>query len=248
MTDMKRLFNAVREVKGSALTQADVDTINRALLPPAEPIPGGLVTGLGGVVAAASLPAGYITPAELIRGFIQTHEGGLSLDPKDHGNYYPDGVLIGSKYGVTGAALAAYRKRNGIDTPVNKQTMAELTLEEAVDVGVQGYYAGPGFGALPWNRVTMSVVDMGWGAGPKQAIKLLQRMVGAEDDGAIGEETARKYQAFLLQHGEETAARVYGERRDRFYESLNQPRFLKGWKNRTASFLPGTKWWREAKR
>lgn len=256
------LFDAIRPFANGYRKSETIGLVNQLAdhlgLPPeikAEPIPGGLATavGAGASIAASAaggapgLPGGYITPAELIRGFIGAHEGGLSLDPKDHGNHF-EGQLIGSKYGVTGAALAAYRKRNGIQTPVNKQTMAELTLEEAVDVGVQGYYAAPGFGQLPWNRVTMSVVDMGWGAGPRQAIKLLQRMIGATQDGDIGPATAAAYAAFLEEHGEEETARRYGAVRDRFYDALNQPRFTKGWKNRTASFLPGTPWWKGAKR
>lgn len=39
MTDLKSLFDAVREIKGEPLTQADVDAINRALAPPVPPVP-----------------------------------------------------------------------------------------------------------------------------------------------------------------------------------------------------------------
>jgi putative chitinase len=44
MSAQKRLFDAIREVKGSPLTQADVDRINKAFLPPAVEVPRGLQT------------------------------------------------------------------------------------------------------------------------------------------------------------------------------------------------------------
>lgn len=191
--------------------------------------------------------SGYITPAELIRGFILAHEGGMSVDPKDNGNHFR-GQLVGSKYGVTGAALQAYRDRHGINEPVTRASMERLELDTAVQIGVESYYEAPGFATLPWNRVTMSVVDMGWGAGPRQAIKLLQRMVQVADDGQLGPQTVAAFTGYVGQHGEEATAKRFGQIRDAFYASLNQPRFLKGWKNRTASFLPGTKWWKEALR
>lgn len=186
------------------------------------------------------------TVADFFGGFIDTHEGGLSLDPADNGNWTGarrnSGRLVGSKYGVTAAALAAYRGVN-VST-IAAEDIATLTRDEAVALGVQNYYTKPGFDRLPWNRVTMSVVDKGWGSGPRQAIRLLQRMVGVADDGLLGPKTAEAYRKFIADNGEEQAARKWAEVRIAFDTSLNQPRFIRGWNNRTRSFLPGTPWWK----
>ncbi|MFS0736918.1 glycosyl hydrolase 108 family protein [Sphingomonas sp. 1P06PA] len=225
--DQKRLFDAIRTVKGGPLSTEDVLEINRAL----------------GLVADKPPP----TVAEFIGGFIRAHEGGLSMRADDNGNYQGGrrgvGKLIGSKFGVTGPALAAYR---GVDPySITADDIANLTIEEAIKVGVRGYYERPRFDLLPWNRVTASVVDKGWGSGPAQAIKLLQRMVGVADDGKMGPATASAYRDWLGRHGEEAAAHQWADVRIKFDTSLGQPQFLKGWNSRSRSFLPGTAWWRE---
>ena len=184
-----------------------------------------------------------MTPAAFIQGYIQAHEGGLSLDPVDRGNWH-HGQLVGSKYGVTGDVLALHRKVSS----VTAAQMAALTLNEAVLIGVDLFYDAPQLDLLPWNRVTASVLDMGWGAGPKQAIKLLQRMLAVADDGQLGLYTVRADVEFLRDHGEEAAARFYGQARNAFYDQIiasrpSNGKYRNGWRNRTASFLPGTAWW-----
>lgn len=201
------------------------------------------------------------TPTQFIEGFIRTHEGGLSLQPADNGNWFDPkrmaarlpqkrymGTLVGSKYGITAYALCSYRRVKSITA----KDMADLTLAEAVAIGVRNYYDIPDFDTLPWDRVIASVLDMAWGSGPDQATKLLQRMIGTGDDGDIGPATIKAYKAYRLKNNEEAAARAFGAQRDAFYTKLatnegpNDPdkKFLNGWKNRTASFLPGTAWWK----
>jgi len=185
-----------------------------------------------------------MTPEQFIRGYIETHEGGLSVDPVDTGNW-SHGVLVGSKYGVTGDILAKYRNVPSV-TPAQ---MAALTLDEAVAVGMKLFYAGPHFDLLPWDQCVASVLDMGWGAGPGQAIKLLQRMIGANDDGQLGPYTAKAYRDYVANHGLEATAQNYALARNAFYERIiavrpSNAKYRNGWKNRTASFLPGTPWWR----
>lgn len=182
-----------------------------------------------------------MTPHDFIAGFIGDHEGGLSVDPADNGNYTGGkrgvGALVGSKFGVTASALAAYRGVSAAS--ITKEQMATLTKDEAVAIGLKNYYHAPGFDRLPWNRVTASIVDKGWGSGPRQAIKLMQRMIGVADDGVIGPATVRTYTDWL----EAWQAKQWAAVRKAFDASLNQPRFTKGWNNRTNSFLPDTAWW-----
>lgn len=183
------------------------------------------------------------TIESFIRHFIDTYEGGLSIDPKDTGNYYR-GVLVGSKYGVTGAALADYRNV----TAISAADIAALTENEAVLVGLELYYDRPDFDLLPWNPVTASIMDMGWGAGPGQSIKLMQRMCGGNDDGKIGRYTIQGYEDYIVNHGLVATATTWCNIRYAFYDQIIKVRptnakYRNGWWNRSAGFLPGTPFW-----
>lgn len=196
-----------------------------------------------------------------IAGFIDNHEGGLSLDAKDAGNWFDAGrwargermtrgagALVGSKFGITGGALATYLK-----TPaaVTATRIAAITRIETIDIGVELYYRRPGLAKLPWNRVTAAVLDMGFNAGSGTANKLLQRAIGAVDDGKIGPVTVAVFRDQVDRFGEEKVMAAFTLQRERYYSEIasnegpNDPdkRFLKGWLNRARSFLKGTAWW-----
>jgi lysozyme family protein len=193
-----------------------------------------------------------LNPRAFIQGFILDHEGGLSLREADNGNWFDParlaaglpqrrgmGKLVGSKYGITAYVLAAHR---GL-TNVTAKGIASIELSEAVDIGVQTYYLAPGFDKLLWDRVTASIVDKAWLSGPGQAVKLLQRMIGAKDDGRLGPATAQAYASWRKGRSEADAAVQWCEVRKAFDARLNQPENINGWNNRSNSFLPGTKWW-----
>lgn len=201
-----------------------------------------------------------MTPSVFIERFIKDHEGGLSMDPADNGNWFDTarlakglpqrrnyGKLVGSKYGITAYALAEHR---GVKN-ITAGDIANLKIEEAVAIGVRSYINRPGFDKLPWNRVVAAAVDAGWMSGPTKGIELLQRACGADDDGNLGPLTVCAFKIALDKHGEgEMALRLCAERK-KFYQILatnegpNDPdrRFINGWRNRADSFLPGTKWW-----
>ena len=181
---------------------------------------------------------------EFIRGYIRSHEGGLSLDKNDSGNWYK-GKLVGSKYGVTGAALATFR---GV-RDITADDMQKLTLDEAIRIALQNYYRKPKIDRLAWNQVSAAVLDMGYNAGPSAAIKLLQRMIGAGADGDIGPETIGKFDAYVQAHGVDKAAKDYAIRRCNYYDSIimsksSNEKYRRGWYNRANSFCPSTSWWK----
>lgn len=183
-----------------------------------------------------------MTVEEFIADYIKRWEGGLSVDPVDSGNHF-NGKLVGSKYGVTGAALASHR---GVKD-VSAKDMENLTLGEAVQIGKRAYYDAPNLDLLPWNRVTASILDFAWGTGPKQAIKILQRLVGVADDGVIGPATVRAYRNWL----EADKAEAWAGKRNAFYELIIKQRpankkYERGWKARTAYFTPASEWWGRA--
>ena len=73
-------------------------------------------------------------------------------------------------------------------------------------------------------------------------------MIGAADDGEVGGFTAHAYRDFIDNHGVSSAAVMWADVRNRYYEDIIRIRpktakYRNGWRNRTASFLPGTKWW-----
>lgn len=187
-------------------------------------------------------------PRDFIQKMIEDHEGGLSLDPVDNGNWTGGkrnvGALVGSKYGVTPAALAKHR---GISpSNITKQDISSLTIKEAVDIGASIYYMAPKIALLPWDRATASVLDMAWGAGPTMAIKLAQRMSHVIDDGIIGPNTINKYADMC----ETDRANEYAKLRYNYYDDIIRKnpslgKFRNGWRNRTDSFKPGTKWWNQ---
>lgn len=184
-----------------------------------------------------------MTPDAFFRDYIRAWEGGLSLDPDDAGNWY-GGLVVGSKYGVTAAALSAWRKTANITA----QDIRDLTLDEAVQIAQRLYYEQPRFNRLPWDPVIASAVDFGWGAGPTQAIKSLQRMVGTDADAQIGPATDAAYRAAVARAGIEGLAVTWQRVRDDFYRMIVERRpvnakYLKGWMNRSAYFAPGSDWW-----
>lgn len=236
----KMLFSIIRDEFGSMKADfvAEVDAwLDAANVPddPEEVAPPTTVPGPG-------QPKGI---AEFIGGYIDTHEGGLSMDPMDNGNWTGgrrnSGNLVGSKFGVTPGAIATYR---GVPaSSISRADVANLTRQEAIAIGVKNYYEAPGFDKLPMNRVTRSIIDKGWGSGPVRSIKLMQRMIGVPADGKIGPATIAAYTAWLAGRSEEDAARQWAQVRIAFDTSLGQSRFIRGWNNRTNSFLPGTPWW-----
>lgn len=104
------------------------------------------------------------------------NEGVLSMDPNDRGNWTGGkigvGVLRGTKYGVSAAAHPT------LDIP-------NLTLDQARRIYYVDYWGPAGCDVVP-DGLKFDLFDFAVNSGPKRAAKLLQRSVGAEEDGAIG--------------------------------------------------------------
>lgn len=182
------------------------------------------------------------TPSEFFEKTLLKHEGEKhSLDRADKGNWL-DGRLVGSKWGVTGAALAKYRKVPR--SAITKDVMSQLTKQEAIDLGLEDYYRTNGIDLLPWDAVIASVVDHGYNRGQATAVKVLQRMIGVGADGQAGAKTREAYQAWRCKHNEASAMQAWTDTRVRDYESLRNAKYINGWRNRAKSFLPGTPWWK----
>jgi len=189
------------------------------------------------------------TPEQFIANFKQRWEGGMSRDPNDAGNWSGAkkgvGTLVGSNHGITGAVLAKSRGK-----PVTMKDMEALTPAEAGRIALQMFYKDVGLDKLPWNRVTASVMDFGYNAGPLRSIKLLQDILDVSMDGQIGLGTTGAYKARLARVGEQVMAGAFWAMREEYYEDLVAARpsdgiYLKGWDNRSDYYLPGHPegWW-----
>jgi hypothetical protein len=198
-----------------------------------------------------------MTPHDFAVAFIRRWEDGNSDDPvrthsldhDDSGNWTGSAIgvgnLVGSQHGVTPLALATYRKV-AVGT-ITLQIMRDLTRGEAADIALANYYLRPRLDLLPWNIVTASIFDFGWGAGPTTGVGKLQDMVDAPiQDGILtpGGNTSRLFAGLCTQQPIEFVAGVWSAIRDSYYEDVIRAKPVKskyehGWDNRTRWYTPG---------
>ena len=158
-------------------------------------------------------------------------EGGFQNDKEDSGNYRPDGTLIGTNKGITPNALAAYK---GVDAnTITVEDIKGVDDATARDIYKQNYYEAPGIDKLPAD-LKETVMDMYINAG-SNAIKILQRKVGADVDGVLGPNTI---QAVI---DSDLTKDDYADARIEYYTNLanKKPKlkkYLKGWKARANKY------------
>jgi lysozyme family protein len=103
------------------------------------------------------------------------HEGGYVNHPKDPGSCTKHGITIGTLRRMVNAHATCNDVRN-------------LDAETAEDIYRRIYWSAVDGDDLPAG-VDLCVFDHGVNAGPRRAIQLLQRVVGANPDGIIGRVT-----------------------------------------------------------
>ncbi|WP_198666050.1 glycosyl hydrolase 108 family protein [Tropicimonas sp. IMCC34043] len=148
------------------------------------------------------------------------HEGGFNDDPQDPGG--------ATNLGITLATLRSHRGE-----PVTKDDVRNLTVEEAREIYRTRYWNALRCDELA-HGVDLMVFDFGVNAGPGRAARLLQKVVGANQDGMIGPVTVAAAKAvdpaFIIKR--------YSELRLEYYKGLSTwPRFGRGWARRTAETL-----------
>lgn len=158
-------------------------------------------------------------------------EGGFQADSEDRGNYRPDGTLIGTNKGITPGALAAYK---GVDAnTITVKDIKEVDDATAKAIYKQDYYEGPGINKLPAD-LKETVMDMYINSG-SNAIKILQREVGATADGVLGPTTVQAVVDSDLTKDD------YADARIEYYTNLAREKpklkkYLKGWKARANKY------------
>lgn len=152
------------------------------------------------------------------------HEGGLSMDPKDRGNWTGGavgvGVLKGSKFGISAGAYPA-------------EDIAGLTLDRARALYRRDYWGPAGCDAVP-DAVRFDLFDMAVNSGVKPAVRALQTAVGETPDGVLG---PRTLQALQSMPGPRILARFNGARLQYMTDAPTWPAHGKGWARRVAANL-----------
>lgn len=153
------------------------------------------------------------------------HEGGFSDHPADRGG--------ATNQGVTQAVYDAFRKHRGLPP----RTVRLITSDEVATIYREGYWVPGRCELLPW-PASLNHFDAAVNLGVRQAAVLLQRAVGAKEDGILGPRTLEAVDDTKLGR---LLSRMWLVRLE-FYDRLVQMRtsqqvFLAGWKNRVAGLM-----------
>jgi lysozyme family protein len=149
--------------------------------------------------------------------FIFKAEGGYSDTPGDPGGP--------TNFGITLATLKAYEGNPNLTA----QDVKNLTPATAKEIYRSNYWNRMQCGALPAG-LDLEVFDFGVNAGPGEAVKALQRIVGVTADGSIGPITLAAIGRFKPRD----LISQYSEARLAYYKGLNNPEFEQGWTARVA--------------
>lgn len=135
-----------------------------------------------------------------------------------------------TKWGVTQATLEHYRKHN-----VTPGDVEALTRSEAYEV-YESMYGQP---LIKKNKKLKEfMMDSGVLYGPSEPVQWLQQILGTKVDGVMGPVTLR---AMSLKGPQDLLLQMIKKRVLRIGEVVSarpsQVRFLKGWLNRTMTFI-----------
>lgn len=116
---------------------------------------------------------------DTVMEWVFAHEGGYSSDPRDPGNWtggkVNSGVLKGTKFGISAKAYPKLDIRN-------------LTKDQAIALYKRDYWDKVRGDDLPVG-LDYVAYDAAVNSGPSASVKWIQRAVGVEVDGIMGEQT-----------------------------------------------------------
>ena len=146
------------------------------------------------------------------------HEGGFVNHPADPG-------------GMTNLGVTQRVWEEWVGHPVDEKEMRSLTPEKVAPMYKQKYWDKIRGDDLP-SGVDMAVFDCCVNSGPGRAAKMLQRVLGLTEDGAIGPNTLSK----ALSIDSSKLIADYNAARLAFLQALpTWATFGKGWSNRVAA-------------
>ncbi len=121
--------------------------------------------------------------------WLLVHEGGYVNHPADPGG--------ATNSGVTQAVYDGYRRRKGQST----QSVRNISEQEVYDIYRTQYWDKVWGDELP-NGLDYAVYDFAVNSGPRRAIQFLQRIIGVEPDGVMGNVTIGKIRELQAEGGE----------------------------------------------
>lgn len=143
-------------------------------------------------------------------------EGGNVDDPSDHGGR--------TSRGITQREYDAWRREKGLSLGDVWQAS-----QDDIDTIYHDEYWEPYCDLMPIG-VDYIYFDMSVNAGPYRAAIILQEALGVTADGRIGPITRQA----IAKASAPKLIIDYSEAKKSFYVSLHQPKYTKGWLNRTA--------------
>ena len=154
-----------------------------------------------------------------IQSYVLASEGGYVNHPRDPGK--------ATNMGITAATLRAWRGR-----PVTNTDVRNLSQKEALAIYKAQYWDTVRADLLPLGLDYLTF-DYGVNSGPARAIKDLQRTVGADADGVIGQKTLSKIKEYISKNGMKALLNAYATRRWNFVQGLSTfSTFGDGWRRR----------------
>ncbi len=178
-----------------------------------------------------------------------TWEGGYVWHPKDYGGPTAFGVTCWTLADLAGVDRPIYpRNQEELNSPdvqafFRKMDLVvrQLTKEEAKRILYTQFVQRPKITQLPVEIIDQ-VADMAVNMGPKNALKLTQKVLReiTEDEipttGVMDANTSRAAKAVVAQVGGELVNDALALARADYYLSLNRPAFTRGWLRRAAAF------------
>jgi lysozyme family protein len=148
------------------------------------------------------------------------NEGGYVNHPNDPGGE--------TNKGITHYVYNRYRKSRNLP----EQSVKLISKEEVYDIYYSIYWNPMDLDDIENEELILQVFDFGVNAGIRTSIKLLQRIIGVDDDGYVGKITLTRIKSY-----EGDLLAKFTARRKIFYMNLvaKKPElevFLKGWLNR----------------
>lgn len=152
------------------------------------------------------------------------HEGVLSLDPKDRGNWTTgvigQGELKGTKYGISAMSYPHLDIKN-------------LTLGEAKAIYYEDFWKRVKGDKLH-SALSYQLFDSAINHGVGNAVRFLQRAVDTADDGQVGPYTLEAVKA----RGTDDVLKLFNAERIRFFVKISTfDRYGRGWMRRVADNL-----------
>lgn len=134
--------------------------------------------------------------------------------PNVEGGYTTSGG-IPTNYGITQETLNNYNSSHGAP----QQDVKDITPDYSKQIAKEEYWDKPGLSALP-QRTATAVFDYGFNSHPTKAIRDMQAVVGAKQDGLIGHNTMKAYNNYVSANGEDMFLDKYLGMRQEHYNNL----------------------------